>query len=154
MRLRFKSFSFYLWCHLTFLVAQTVKNLPAMWETWVRSFGQEDPVEEEMATHSSILAWETSWTEEPGRIQSVGCRVRYDWATKTFTFTFMVPLVPAPCLKGYLSSAVLFLHLHENLGIFVRFRIWVWRRQMATHSSRLAWKIPWMEEPGRLQSTG
>ena len=43
-----------------------VKNLPAMWETWVRSLGQEDPLEKEMATHSSILAWKTPVTEEPG----------------------------------------------------------------------------------------
>ena len=48
------------------LVAQMVKNLPAMQETRVQSLGQEDPLEKEMATHSSILAWEISWTEEPG----------------------------------------------------------------------------------------
>ena len=47
-------------------MAQMVKNLPAMQETQVRSLGQEDPLEKEMATHSSILAWEISWTEEPG----------------------------------------------------------------------------------------
>ena len=45
-----------------FLVAQTVKNLPAMWETWVQFLGQEDPLEEEMTAHSSILAWEIPWT--------------------------------------------------------------------------------------------
>ena len=50
------------------LVAQLVKNLPAMQETQVRFFGQEDPLEKEMATHSSILAWEIPWTEEPGRL--------------------------------------------------------------------------------------
>ena len=49
-----------------------VKNPPAMQETWVRSLGQEDPLEKEMATHSSILAWETPWTEEPGALQSMG----------------------------------------------------------------------------------
>ena len=55
-----------------------VKN-PAMWETWVLSLGQEDPLEEEMATHSSILAWEIPWTEEPGGIQSMGLqRVGHD----------------------------------------------------------------------------
>ena len=48
------------------LVAQTVKNLPVMQETWARSLGQQDPLEKEMATHSSILAWEIPWTEEPG----------------------------------------------------------------------------------------
>ena len=57
------------------LVAQKVKNLPAMpamQETWVQSLGWEDPLEEEMATHSSILAWEIPWTEEPGGLQSTG----------------------------------------------------------------------------------
>ena len=47
------------------LVAQTVKNLPAIWETWTQSLGQEDPLEKGMATHSSILAWRSPWTEEP-----------------------------------------------------------------------------------------
>ena len=56
-----------------FLVAQSVRNLPAMQETWVRSLGWEDPLEKEMATHSSILAWRISWTEEPGgALQSMG----------------------------------------------------------------------------------
>ena len=63
-------------------MAQQVKNLPAMQKTQemqVRSLGQEDPLEEETATHSSILAWEIPWTEEPGRFQSTGSpRVRYD----------------------------------------------------------------------------
>ena len=49
-----------------------VKNLPAMQETWVRALGQEDPLEKEMETHSSILAWESPWTEEPDRLQSMG----------------------------------------------------------------------------------
>ena len=61
------------------LVAQMVKNLPAMWETWVRSLGQEDPLEKEMATHSSILAWKIPWTEEPGCLLSMGSqRVGHD----------------------------------------------------------------------------
>ena len=49
-----------------------VKNLPAVQETWVRSLGQEDPLEKETAAHSSVLAWEIPWTEEPGRLQSMG----------------------------------------------------------------------------------
>ena len=53
-------------------MAQTVKRLPAMRETWVWSLGQEDPLEKEKATHSSILAWEIPWTEEPGQLQSMG----------------------------------------------------------------------------------
>ena len=57
---------------LASLVAQMVKRLPAMQETWVRSLGQEDPLEKEMATHSSILAWRIPWIVEPGRLQSMG----------------------------------------------------------------------------------
>ena len=53
-------------------VAQLVKNLPAMQETWIQFPGQEDPLEKEMATHSSILAWKISWTEGPGRLQFMG----------------------------------------------------------------------------------
>ena len=54
------------------LEAQTVKNLPAMWETQVRSLGWEDPLEKGIATYSSILAWRIWWTEEPGGLQSMG----------------------------------------------------------------------------------
>ena len=74
-------------CNLTLslwasLVAQTVKYLPAMWETWVRSLGREFPLEKEMETHSSTLTWKIPWTEEPGRLQSMGSqRVGHDWAT-------------------------------------------------------------------------
>ena len=53
------------------LVVQTVKNLPAMLETQVRSLGWEDPLEKKMTAHSSILAWRITWTEEPGRLQSM-----------------------------------------------------------------------------------
>ena len=53
------------------MVAQSVKNLPAMQGTWVQSLGQEGPLEEEMATHSSILAWRIPWTEESGGLQSM-----------------------------------------------------------------------------------
>ena len=60
-------------------MAQRLKRLPAMWETWVRSLGQKDPLEKEMATHSSILAWRIPWMEEPGRLQSTGSqRVGHD----------------------------------------------------------------------------
>ena len=61
------------------LVAQRIKRLPAMQETWVQSLGWEDPLEKEMATHSSILAWRIPWTEEPGGLQSTGLqRVGHD----------------------------------------------------------------------------
>ena len=59
-------------------MTQMVKNLPAMQETWVQSLGQEDPLEKVIATHSGILAWRIPWTEEPGKLQSMGSqRVRY-----------------------------------------------------------------------------
>ena len=56
----------------TSLVAQMVKRLSTMWETWVRALDWEDPLEKEMAIHSSIIAWKIPWTEEPGRLQSMG----------------------------------------------------------------------------------
>ena len=77
------------------LVAQRLKRLPAMWETWVRFLGWEDPLEKEMATHSSILAWRILWTEEPGGLQSTGSqRVRHDWATSLFHLCILsLPIV-------------------------------------------------------------
>ena len=64
-------------------MAQTVKNLPAMQETQLRSLGWEDPLEEEMATHSSILAWRIPWIEEPGRFQPLGLqKLEHDLATE------------------------------------------------------------------------
>ena len=70
-------------------VAQRVKNLPAMWETQVESLGQEDPLEEGMATHSRILAWRVPQTEEPSGLQFMGLpRVGYEWITNTFTYFF------------------------------------------------------------------
>ena len=60
-------------------VAQTVKNLPAMQKTWIQSLDWEDPLEKDMATHSSILAWRIPWTEQPGGLQSTGSqRVRHN----------------------------------------------------------------------------
>ena len=62
-----------------------VRNLPAMWETQVRFLGWEDPLDKEMATHSSILTWRIPWTEESGRLQSMGSkRVRHDRATNLY----------------------------------------------------------------------
>ena len=76
----------------TSLVAHTVKHLPAMWETQVQSLGWEDPLEKEMATHSSTLAWKISWTEDPGRLQSMGLqRVGHDWVT-SLSLKFFIQL--------------------------------------------------------------
>ena len=78
------------------LVAQMVKNLPEMQETRVQSQGQEDPLEKEMATHSSTLAWRIPWTEEPGGLQSMGLqRVGHDRVINTTT----VSLVQTALLK-------------------------------------------------------
>ena len=80
------------WWPMELLVAQTVKNFPAMQETRVRSLDQEDSLEKEMATHSSILTWEIPWAEEPGRLQSVGSqRVKHNGATNTHV------VFSAPC---------------------------------------------------------
>jgi len=78
-------------CHKPFTFwlpwAQTVKRLPSMQETRVQCLGWEDPLEKEMATHSSFLAWKIPWTEEPGRLQSMGSqRVRHNWATSLSLF--------------------------------------------------------------------
>ena len=76
------------------LVAQTVKNPPAMQKTQVPSLGWEDSLEKELATHSSILAWRISWTEDPGGLQSTGVtRVRHDLVTKLHTPTLHQKLV-------------------------------------------------------------
>ena len=90
----------------TSLVAQMVKHLSTMWETRVRSLGREDPLEKEMAIHSSTIAWKIPWTEEPGRLQSMGSqRVRHDWATDNnksiywlITLLTLFSLVPSSML--------------------------------------------------------
>ena len=75
-----------IWHKWAYLVAQTVKNPPAVQEPFLWSLGQEDPLEKGLAIHSSILAWGIPWTEEPGRLQSMGSqKVRHDWASNTHT---------------------------------------------------------------------
>ena len=74
------------------LVAQRLKCLPAMWETCVRSLGQEYPLVKEKETHSSILAWRITWMEEPGGLQSMGLRrVEHDRTSSLSNFTLMGP---------------------------------------------------------------
>ena len=72
-------------------MVQTVKNLPAMQETWARSLGQEDPPEKEMTTHSSILAWRIPWSEKPSRLQSTEWKVSDITERLTLVF-FMVTI--------------------------------------------------------------
>ena len=78
------------------LVAQRLKHLPPMWETWVWSLGREDPLEKEMVTHSSILAWRIPWMEKPGRLQSIGSqRVGHDWVI-SLSLSYLNSLVVSP----------------------------------------------------------
>ena len=93
------------------LVAQAVKNSPAVQETWVQSLGWEEPLEKGTATHSSILAWRSPWTEEPGRLQSRGSqRVRHDWAAFNiyfFQYIFICWVVTVVAVAVVLSDSVL-----------------------------------------------
>ena len=112
-----------------------------MRETQVQSLGREDPLEKEIATHSSTLAWKIPWTEEPGRLQSMGSLgVRHDRAT-SLSLYIVAQMVKA---SGYNAG---------DLGWILGWEDTL-EKEIATHSSTLAWKIPWMEEPGRLQSMG
>jgi len=77
------------------MVAQTVKRLPAMQETWIQSLDWEDPLEKEMAPHSSTLAWKVPWMEEPGRLQSMGLRrVGHNRATSLFIGSYVFLVTP------------------------------------------------------------
>ena len=78
------------------LVTQLVKNLPAKQKTWVWFLGQEDPLEKEMATHSSTLTWRIPWTEEPGRVQSMGYKESDMTVQLTFTFNWRREWQPTP----------------------------------------------------------
>ena len=88
------------------LVAQMVKNPPAMQDIWVQSLGQEDPLEKGMATYYSVLAWRIPWTEEPGGLESMGSqRSWHDWVTNTFTLaTFRVKQIALLYVVGLIWS--------------------------------------------------
>ena len=85
------------------LVAQTIKPLPTMQETRVRSLGREDPLEKEMATHSSILAWKIPWTEEPGGYSPGGCKESDTTKQLHFQFHFFT-IGPSNSTPGYTSE--------------------------------------------------
>ena len=118
---------------------------------WVRKI----PWEKGMATHSSILAWTIPWTEDPSRLQSIGSqRVGHDWATNTFlvaSATLFASLVSIIFLGG---SEVKHLPPMRETRVRSLGRENLLEKEMATHSSILAWRIPWTEESGRLQSIG
>ena len=141
------------------LVAQRLKCLLPMWETWVRSLGQEDPLEKEMATHCSILAWRIPWTEEPGRLQSMRSqRVRQDWATERLHFlsftsqqkgecTYRLPHHASPARLGPVSSTIL-----RNLPSLEAQACSSlnWRHDHITWNLQLLWPplSPWAQSQG------
>ena len=112
-------------------MAPKVKCLPAIRETWVQLLGQEDPLEKEMAIHSSSIAWRIPWRGEPGRLQTMGSqRAVHDEATSHSH---------SPVVKMLVQT----LDGEEPL-----------EKEMAIHSTILSWEIPWTEEPGGLLSSG
>jgi len=129
---------------------------PTMLETRVRSLGREVPLEKEMATHSSILAWKIPWVEEPSRLQSTGLqRVGHNWATSLhFNLRFQgqfIPISLRPILRivaTYVIAVSLVAQMVKNLPAMQE--TWMhslgWEdpleEEMATHSSVLAWRIP------------
>ena len=101
------------------LIAQLVKNLPAVQETQVWSLGWEDPLEKEMVTHSSILAWKISWTEEPGGLQFMGLqRIRHNWETNTYLLTS-----PAKTWVLYIFQSSTLYHFSKG---FLTQSGWIW----------------------------
>ena len=113
------------------LVAQMVKNLPAIQETWIQSLGQEDALQKGMATHSHILTWRIPWTEEPGGLQSMGLqRVGHDWTQTTRK--------PSLAFLSCLVSQSLHLTGTEPAGIFGRNHM---IRNMSLHVT--PWKKKW-----------
>ena len=83
-------------------MAQRLKHLPAMWEIWVQSLGREDPLEKEMATHTSILPWRTPWTEEAGSLQSLGSQ-ELD-TLSAFLFSYQELPAETTCEELWLTS--------------------------------------------------
>ena len=113
-----------------------IKNPPANAEDTGLILGLEDPLEKEVATHSSILVWEIPWTEEHGGLPSIGLqRVGYNLATKQ-------------------QQMLIFQVLHKEKSSFIMVQDEKLEKAMAPHSSTLAWKIPWTEETCGLQSMG
>ena len=89
-------------CYRAPLVDQTVKNLPAMQDTWVQSQGQNDLLEKAMETHSNILTWRNPWTEEPGKLQSLGLqRVWQGWAANTSTSWIVMLIGDSKSIKDF-----------------------------------------------------
>ena len=99
-------------CPLASLVAQRVNRLPAVPETWVWSLGREDPLEKEMATYPSTLAWKIPRTVEPGRLQSMGSqRVTHDWETSLYVHTHVSTCIWVMCMCTWVFESQLLLSL-------------------------------------------
>ena len=114
------------------LVAQRLKCLPGMRETWVRSLGQEDPLEKEMATHSSTLAWRIPWREEPGGLHSMGSqRVGHDWTSLSLSVDCRNTCFGLWSKDGLKRIRDVWL---EGKGLSVNFRIWMWSQSKTNYS--------------------
>ena len=133
-------------------VAQNVKTLPAMWETWVGSLGWEDPLDEGRATPCSIFAWRIPWTEEPGGLQPTGSqRVRHDWGTPTHVVvagaTGDEGGYPRVWAGLYVKSTYLLLHLTVNLTTLFTFlslkiSLWLFKLLSQTFHFPICFKCP------------
>ena len=126
-------------------MAQLVKSLPAIRETWVWSLGWKDPLGMGKVTYSSVLAWRIPWTVESMGLQRVG----HNWVTFTFIFCNIRAFQMTQWSKIHLP-------MQETQETWVSSPGWEdpLEQEMATHSSTLAWRIPWTEEPGGLQPMG
>ena len=153
-------------------MAQRLKHLPGMQETRVQSLGREDPLEKEMATHSSTLAWRIPWREEPGRLQSTRSqRVGHNWATSLSLFKLHLLIQNLQCnmillilnlpFKGFFEYTIQVFpvdQLVKNLPAMQETQVWSLGREdplekgRAIYSRIIAWRIPWTEEPGDLYS--
>ena len=113
-------------------MTQRVKRLPAMQETWVQSLSREDPLEKEMAIHSSILAWRIPWMEEPGRLQSHGVPKS---RTRLSDFTSLIG-------ASLVAQRLKHLPAMQETWVQSLSREDPLEKEMGTHSSILAWRIP------------
>ena len=129
-------------------MAQTVKHLSTKWKTWVQSLGWEDPLEKEMAIHSSTIAGKIPWTEEPGRLHVVHGVAKSRTRLSDFTS------LHAPRQASLVAQTVK--NLPAMQETWVRSLGWEdsLEKGVATHSSILAWRVPWTEEPGGQHSMG
>ena len=130
------------------LMAHTVKNLPAMQETWVWSLDWEDPLEKGTATHSSILAWKIPWTKEPSGLQFMGSpRVRHDWATNTRTIqctfknVFLCSQSIVTCVSWLIAERGDF-HL-SPCPVYSSVNILYWNKEFATVYHHIQTEYSW-----------